>query len=246
MVRSILPGLGFALPFYLLLGAAQSRYARYEVPLLPVIALWTGRMMVETLNVASIGGTIEQLLKCHRRQAALIVIYTQVVMLTAADCILLLAPMWHPDPRDLAAQWLAQYAPSPTVIAFGGMPWFWTPPVNPLFAMPVRGQWERFTPPQEQARYCFDGGDPLDPTTIALYRPAVVVLSEYEYVDALRLKQPKALAYVNALRRQYNDPIVFMASHPLGGRGAIDGLPTQDLPHDMLYPSPTILIFIRR
>jgi len=41
------------------------------------------------------------------------------------------------------------------------------------------------------------------------------------------------------------EPILFKSAHPFLRARFIDGLPTQDLPHDMGYPSPAILIYTR-
>jgi hypothetical protein len=54
------------------------------------------------------------------------------------------------------------------------------------------------------------------------------------------------LAYLAVLRRDYRLGAAFGSARPLGGRRNIDGLPIQDLPHDMLYPSPHVLIYARR
>ena len=37
----------FALPYYVLIGLAVVRYARYIIPLLPILALWTGRLLAD-------------------------------------------------------------------------------------------------------------------------------------------------------------------------------------------------------
>ena len=87
---------------------------------------------------------------------------------------------------------------------------------------------------------------PFDIHGLIAQKPPIVTMSEYEYFDRLRLKDPGAMAYLAEIRRSYNSPIVFADVHWLGGRRSIDGLACQDLPHDMLYTSPTTLIFTRR
>jgi hypothetical protein len=71
-------------------------------------------------------------------------------------------------------------------------------------------------------------------------------MSEYEYFDRLRIDDPDAVHYMSVIDHDYSPPLVFADAHWLGGRKSIDTLPCQDLPHDMLYPAPTILIFRRR
>jgi 4-amino-4-deoxy-L-arabinose transferase-like glycosyltransferase len=230
---------GFALPYYLLTGAAQSRYARYDIPLLPILALWSARLVCE----------VPDLFGASAKTARTVVFAATALVLafTFADTCVLIAPMTSPDTRERAAIWLNEHAPAPTPIAFAGLPWFWSPAINVLFSSEGPGAWKAHTPPSETARYVYNPSETLDPAILtAPNAPRFAVVSEYEYYDALRLKQPNALAYVDALRRLYNPPIVFADPHPIGGIDSIDGLPAQDLPTDMLYTRPTILVFTRR
>lgn len=224
----------FALPYYLVVGAAQSRYARYEIPLLPILALWAVRVVIEFAGARD-----------PRRPAA-VAVGVFVALFTLADTIYLLRPMTVTDPRDQAATWLAQHAPAPTPIGFTSTPWFWSPPVSPYFTLPGVGQWKSVVPPAEAARFVYNPDKAFDSAQLAAVRPPFVVLTESEYFDYLRLKNPDTLAYLVVLRQNYAPPIAFSAPHPLGGKHQIDGLPTQDLPPDMLYPSPHILVFERR
>jgi 4-amino-4-deoxy-L-arabinose transferase-like glycosyltransferase len=228
----------FALPYYILTGAAQSRYARYEVPFLPILAIWTARFLVDWLTAA--WGPKRMVGYVGYAMAAIVLGFTIV------DSWVLISPMARVDNREAAAAWLNKNAPPPTQIGFGGFPWFWTPPVNRYFAWPGPSGWIEQSPPSEVARYCYNPLEGLDPSYLLASNTPVVVLSEYEYYDALRLKLPNALRYVDDLREKYNPPIVFSDPHPIGGIGFMDGLPVQDLPTDMLYPRPTILIFTRR
>jgi hypothetical protein len=223
-----------ALPYYLLIGAAQSRYARYEIPLLPILALWTGRMIADGLRIP-------------RMRLPALAAATAVLLVTAADCFLLLRPMSQDDPRDRAELVLRAAAPYPAAIGFPVTPWFWTAPVVPTFSLPGPGQWLGTREGgQQQPRFVYRDDKPFDSTLLIIKHPRFVVLSEYEYFDRLRLGDADTKAYLAVLRREYQPPVVFASTHPLGGLMTLDGLPVQDLPHDMLYPSPTELVFVKK
>ena len=224
----------YALPYYLVVGAAQSRYARYEIPLLPVLALWTGRMIADGLN--------ERRWRIFGTSIGL-----ALAVFTAIDCLALLRPMTQTDPRDRAAIYLQSNAPSPTPIGLAIPPWFWTPPLIPYFSLPGPTQWMSTKAGKALAGHMlYNDEKPFDATLLAASRPPFVVLSEYEYYDRLRLNQSDAKNYIASLRRDYRPPVVFASTHPLGGIKTSDGLPVQDLPHDMLYTSPTVLVYQRR
>jgi hypothetical protein len=233
--------LAFALPYYLLVSAAQSRYARYEIPLLPVLCLLASRFMVELTG---------QTLGAKKRGAQLM--WAGVVAYTAASAAFMLAPFLLVDPRDRACEWLNNNVPADAEIGMPDEPWFWTPPLSPYFSMPGPGQWIGLPDGEAEANRIvpFYGQQNDEPTSfdsrvLTGQSPPVVVMSEYEYFDRLRLRKSDALNYMAVLSRRYTKPIVFAAPHWLGGIRYIDGLPCQDLPHDMLYDSATVLIFKR-
>jgi hypothetical protein len=71
------------------------------------------------------------------------------------------------------------------------------------------------------------------------------------YGDALRAKDEKARAYIDAVKQRY--PKVKVFSGDLNANGSVFapfrtdypelGIPR--LPHDMLYPCPTVVVFTR-
>jgi hypothetical protein len=227
----------FGVPYYLLMAVASSLYARYDVPLLPLLALWIGRLLADGVRRVRVAHLA--------LRAAAIALIAAAFAFTLAHSVTILLPMGRTDPRDQAGRWLARNAPMPTRIGFATKPWFWTPPITPMFPFPAAGPFRAFASEQEMERYVFNLRQPFDAKLLAASRPAVVVMSEFEYADRLRLKNPAAAAYFEVLRRDYAKPIIFRAAHPLLGPRSIDGLPTQGLPHDMLYPSPAILIYRR-
>ena len=227
----------FALPYYVLIGLAAVKYARYVIPLLPILALWTGRLLADASRLT------RPALRFPALGAGAV-----VLALTLLNSSLLLEPMARQDPRDAALAQINTASPSATV-GFGVLPWFGTVPISPYFTQPYPGFWRKEVSPENAARIIYTGTD-WD-TAVLAKRPDYVVLSEYDYVDALRVHNPAAVRFVQALTQGgYQMSGNLVALDPLaildGLPTQVSGLPTHGLPHDMLYTNPTILIYERR
>lgn len=233
----------FALPYFVVISLASVRYARYVVPLLPLLAVWCGRMLADWTRV-------------HTRPVFILrrIAAVAVLVFTLADCVVLVSPMAQADPRDRALAWL-EHQPPPASVGFAAQPWFGTPPVSPYFSSPRPGGWRQFVPPGSPVslavqgqpwRVSFPSGD-WDTAVFTTNPPHFVVLSEYDYRDALRLHDPRALLFLGTLRQGYTQAACFHGPPPLFHRLHFNnGLPAQDLPHDMLYPDPTIVVYTQR
>ena len=238
----------FALPYYVLIGLAVVRYARYTIPLLPVLALWTGRLLAD----------VSRLPHPTRRRGG-VVAGAAILLFTLVDTLLLIRPMTAMDNRDRAWAWLQGHAPDPVPIGFAALPWFGVPPVSPWFCAFVPGTWTRIAASRDDLRrivYPYqvapDGSilrHDWDVATLRRVSPEFVVLSEDDYDDALRLHDPVAIAYLQTLRRHYALVPFDETDDNRDVQGLHDdayGLPTRDLPSDMLYTNPVILIYKRR
>ena len=148
----------FALPYYVLISLAAVRYARYTIPLLPVLALWVGRMMADWSRAAS---------PVRRGGVALWVSAATLGDLTlwCGVCDSLLnASMADQDMRDWALRLMdtpgdANRAASPPTVGFAAQPWFGTPPVSPYFSLPKPGGWRGTVSPPEISRIVYGGKD---------------------------------------------------------------------------------------
>jgi hypothetical protein len=227
----------FALPYYVLISLAAVRYARYVIPLLPVVAVWCGRLIADASR-----------LKADGPRYAALGIAAVALLLTLCDCLLIVRPMAKLDNRDRALRQIDALAPPPGTVGFAVMPWFGTPPVDPYFPDPLRGGWRAMVSPQETARIVYSGKD-WDIGSLQAARPDLVVLSEYDYRDALRLHDPNFERYMNVLRQQYQVRSRIVSPGVTWerdwSRGSF-GLPIHHLPHDMLYTDPAIMIYQRR
>ena len=223
----------FALPYYVLISLAAVRYARYTLPLLPILALWAGRMLADGSRLA---GSFSGL------AAAVGTVVSLAALVGSAS---LSGIMASEDTRDTALRWLNTNAALPQRIGFPVQPWFGTAPVSPYFPLPRPGAWRSVTAPETEKRIVYSGTD-WDIKALQAEKPDVVVLSEYDYDDALRLRDPAATAYLAELTLRYA-PVAgaFAPLSTLSRGGDRQEFPSRDLPHDMTYPSPDLVIYRR-
>lgn len=236
----------FALPYYVLISLAAVRYARYTIPLLPVLALWVGRMTADWSRLPR---------PALRRLG--VVAGTGALVWTLFAAFWLVRAMAGADSRDKALAWIKSHSTASATFGFAAQPWFGTVPVSPYFPMPRPGGWRRVTPLEIQRRILYAGKD-WNLEILKSANPDFVILSEYDYADAQRLKDKGASVYLDYLTDQdhahpyyevafyyYGDlglPRKVKELFPEEGLHAVS-LPTRALPHDMLYPSPTITIY---
>ena len=226
----------FALPYYVLISLAVVRYARYALPLLPLLALWSGRFLaalsrqprpIWRVAVAAGGAAI--------------------FLFTLLDSYYLIRPMARPDSRDAAFAWLQAQAQPSAPVALDASPWFQMPPLSPWFTHPQPKAWQMYHLTTLEEAHCVYNGTDFDADLLQAQRPPFVVVSEYDYADHLRLRDGQIDAFLAVLKKDYAAPVIFDSPPPpLGRRKSIDGLPVQDLPHDMLYAAPAILVYPRR
>jgi hypothetical protein len=236
--------LAFLVPYYLLIGlpAVQIKFARYCLPLLPAFLPFAGALFSAWRDAKPV------------QRAA------NAALLAAAGFALFLScgfntVMTGPDPRDLAADEIKKTGIASVGFATG--PWFYSPPLNPLLAAPyppvargaaAQNEFPRLFP-------CLEGGDPNKPVewSVALLNetaPRAVVISEINESDALRIRDPKAVAYRDALtaaypnRKVFSNPVTFLGV-PITRPREPFGFPVQDLPHDMVYTNPTTVLYTK-
>ena len=235
----------FALPYYILISLVAVRYARYTIPLLPILALWTGRMVADWSRLPR---------PTLRRLGTFVGGGALAWTLLAA--LWLVRVMAGTDSRDEALAWVRSHSSASATFGFAAMPWFGTAPIDPYFPMFQRGGWRSMTPPAEAAHYIYAGSD-WDLDLLKSANPDFVILSEYDYYDALRQRDPKAIAYIDYLKDSNHNPYFWdiaylpddlglpkwIGEEQTASKPWVRSLQTRDLPHDMLYPSPTIFIF---
>jgi len=228
-----------ALPYSILIGLAAVRYARYAIPLLPLLMLWAAFWIVSLLGSRSYSPEDDKSNQGPAKGLRYSVLAASLVAfgLTLGYTLWLIVPLSAPDPRDRAVQWLNMHTAPSTAIAFPTMPWFQTAPVC-LYLPSQRGEWQQDPAMLSQCSrvlYTYDWD--LAPLSEG---PAAVVVSEYDTMDALRVGNPSAVTYMSALKSQYS--IGFQD----GGYSPPLGFFMRHLPHDMIYAYPQITVYVRR
>ena len=224
--------MAFAVVYYLVIGMAHVRFARYTIPLLPVMAVIGARPVADLLNTR---------IRAIRYATAVILI--PIIAYTTFYSLALDRVMASPDTRDQAVRWIRGNIPAGSSIAFPTIPWFYTPPLDPYFGLPSPS--ERFNQASEVADYSLvvNADREWDADFLARESPSYVILSEFEYVDRRRIKDRAYESYSSVLGRDYRLVRRFSDSPSLFGLRVPF---TPELPHDMSYPSPTILIYGQR
>jgi 4-amino-4-deoxy-L-arabinose transferase-like glycosyltransferase len=226
----------FALPYYLVIGLASVKFARYALPLLPALLLWAGALVTSMSR--------------WRRDAGRA---AMVVVGLAATWALLFAlaldrSMGGRDPRDDAADFVRSRGDIAKV-GFATGPWFYSPSLAPSLGNPdiavarasVAGSaLPMLMAPSKSWNAESIAGGALD----------AVAVSETEYGDMQRLANPLALSYLASVERMLPQAHVFARPVELFGLRftTLDthrGLPEQSLPHDMGYTNPTEVVFTR-
>lgn len=236
----------FTIVYYAIIGAAQVRFARYIIPLLPALALFASRFsldLVERLRYPK--GRCEGVCLASQTPGILFsMLIVLVVGYTAAYSFALDAMMARPDTRDRAVVWIDQSIPQGLSIGLPTIPWFYTPPLGPEVGMSPEAS-ERYSKALEVTDYCIlaDPESDWNAKFLKSRMPSYVIMSSFEYADPLRLKDTSAMEYSQVLQQNYrldqrfsDEPTIFGHKVPF----------VRSLPHDMSYPDPTILIYSKK
>lgn len=228
----------FLATYYAVIGMAQVRFARYTIPLLPILVLLAARVSADLMRRLFSGRAFARTLGAVTAMLVVLVAGYSLVCSLAVDRVFA-----STDTRDQAANWIRQNVPLHSTIGLPTIPWFYTPPLDPSFGL-ISPQ-ERYDRAGAVADYdlVVSRTDEWDARFLQREAPQYVVLSRFEYADRLRLHDRTAAAYFGVLKRDYrlvrriaDPPTLFGQRIPL----------MPGLPHDMSYAAPTILIYERR
>ena len=228
--------LAFVIAYYAVIGAAEVKFARYTIPLLPVLAILGARVSVDLVGRLWAGGLLARL----AGYLAAIVLSLAIVC-TAAYSVAIDAVFVRPDTRDLAAAWVRRNVPRGSSIGLPTIPWFYTPPLDPYFGLLEPA--ERYERVKEFTDYVLVVSESeWNAGFLRRESPDYVILSEFEYRDRLRIRDAAAREYFDVLRSDYRLEREFR-SPPALEKWVF---PAYALPHDMSYAGPTILIYHRK
>lgn len=228
--------LAFLLAYYFVIGIAQVKFARYTIPLLPVIVVLAARAVCRLYERLMAGELI-----VHLARYMLTLILVAVIVYTLAYSIVVDLTFARTDTRDAATSWVRQNVAEGMSIGLATCPWFYTPPLDPFFGLPdPRDRKERVA---EFMDYVLVLGErDWNAGLLRAVQPDYVMMSEFEYHDVLRVKDPNALQYFDVLRQYYVLEKEFKSLLTRYSKLFALG----PMPHDMSYASPTIRIYSRK
>lgn len=225
--------------YYLIIGAAQVRFARYTIFMLPVLTLFAARITIELYDRLSESKTPSAALsKALTTMLVLIIGYTMLYSISLNKV------MTSRDTRDTSIAWIRENIPQGASIGLPAIPWYFTPPFYPEMGIPVRAE-ERLQDAQDFTDYqlVLSSQDEWDGEYLKRESPDYAVISEFEAIDRLRINDAAAIGYYKVLADDYNIKQTFTSRPRLFGIRM--PIPVK-LPHDMSYPSPEITIYARK
>ena len=226
------------LPYYAWGSVSLVRFARYLLPVFPVLAIFAAD------GVFTICEALRKRGKCWSLcwgGLSLVAVFGVFLYTLSLDRLLVVQ-----DPRDRAISWMRSEIPRGASLAFPTVPWFYTVPVAPettalataehRYSMVLRGAekegWTILANVEEDF-----SGRLLD------LRPDFVIVSDFEVLDRLRVRNRQTVEFMRRLRPGFRLVRVFANDVRLGGLKFCD---SDRLPHDMKYVAPTIWVYSRR
>jgi hypothetical protein len=219
----------FFVAYYCMLAMAKVRFFRYALPLIPILGIFCARLF----------SPIKEKRIWLRKTLRVVAAGSIVVALFISMAID--HSMSGEDPRDQVMSYLSQYANQDKSIAFATTPWYYTPPFSPWFtAMSVLQRRDAAKKVSTFKLILPAQGTEWD-NSVLTPPPDFCVLSNLESSDALRLRQPDALQFMNTLRIQYKDRIFENPPSLFGFQIHYHGY----VPVDWLYANPEIYVYSR-
>ncbi len=168
---------------YLLYSLSAVRFARYMIPLFPGISVLAARTLLEP-------GTVGKWLRGFAIIAGIIASIISYFFVQV---------MQGKDPRDAAADWMERNAKPGATVAFGRIPWFTSPPLNPRFGLPAAPQ--RAEAVNDTSRYNFRIPEKEWDQSVLTPAPDYIIVSNLEFMHPVRLENAAAISFLNAARR---------------------------------------------
>lgn len=231
--RALWPLLVFGLVVFAIIGASNVRYARYAVPLLPVVAVLAAGVVSDDIFAAVMG----------RWRAWLTAVAVTVVMggsVLAAGLMdyRMLGELAGADARAEALELLEETVPFSGEIGLITEPWFYHPPVdycNGGKALRDNPLWAAYRRPVRDLAILG-----LDVEALSEQAPRAVVLTGVEIGVRRAAGEPEAERFMDALAGLGYRPIGEFRSRAWG-EGA--GRPVAQ---DLTYPFPSIEVWTRQ
>lgn len=217
--------LAFILLYYGLAGFSAVRFARYMIPLFPAFSVLAARFIVAPFPRPVLGklmaGIAAVVVFCAFGSSALLDMH-----LTALNS------------RDFFADYLEHHAPQGATIAFAKIPWFYSPPLSPLFgapAAPIRAE-----AAEQTTRFQLIMPKSEWDTGVLSPKPDYFIISDLETANAVnRLHEPAAVHFMQALKTGSWQTM----RSPYAAHLGLFGPEVWNAPEDMRYPDPDVTLY---
>jgi len=226
------PLLAFGLVAFAMVAGSEVRYARYALPLLPIVAVLAAGVVSDDVLAAVAGRWV-----AWGTAAAVAVVMAGSVLAAGLMDHRMLGELTTTDARAEALALIEQQAPAEGKIGLITEPWFYQPPVDycnggaALRGNPLWGAYRR--PVRELAVVG------LDVEELRAAAPDAMVLTGVEIGAGLAAGEPRAEEFVAALREQGYEPIAKYHGSAWGGTDA------RPVAQDLSYPFPWIEVWAR-
>ena len=169
---------------YILYSLSAVRFARYMLPLFPVICVIAARTLLES-------GRAGKWLRGFGVVAGFIALFISQAFVGV---------MQGRDPRDAAADWMEKNAKPGATVAFGRIPWFSSPPLDPRFGLPAAPQ--RAAAANNKSRYTFRIPEKEWDQSVLSPMPDYVIVSNLEWMHPVRLENAAVVSFLEAARKE--------------------------------------------
>jgi hypothetical protein len=216
----------FAIIWLVMIGQSGVRYMRYEIPLVPLVAVLAAAaplLLWRTLPEIKLIGVL-----------ALMVVFGA----SAYHSYLLDRELIRPDSRDHMLWLISEYVPMHETVATIWEPWFHGPPLDYVNGGTVLRQnplWQTFS---RDARPHLALG--LNPEALREAKPWAVIYSNFEIRDNLRIGEKSAQEFVQLLAEDYRKVVSEASRAPLYGWCGWQP------PQDWLYPFPQLTLWVSK
>ncbi|MGD9498412.1 MAG: glycosyltransferase family 39 protein [Armatimonadota bacterium] len=228
--RELLPLVAFGVLAFVVMGSAQVRYARYEIALLPVLAVFAGGVGSDDLYLRARG----RLSAAAVAVAMALLLFASVLGAVSLDHRML-RELTSSDPRARALEVIRQQVPAEGSVGLISEPWFYHPPVDycnggpALRSNPV---WSAYRRPVRELHMVG-----LDPAALE-EGPDAVVVTGFEVDAPLQAGDARVRAFVATLPAAgYACVFRSRGSGPPWSRGRAPA-------SDWLYPFPRIEVWL--
>ncbi|MFW5868468.1 MAG: hypothetical protein ACOCX2_11665, partial [Armatimonadota bacterium] len=230
--RELWPLLVFGLVSFVMIAGAEVRYARYAMPLLPLIAVFSAGVVSDDF-LALAGGKLHAWAMAG---AASVLIVGSVLAAGVMD-YRLLEGLTQADPREHALQVLEEHVPDGGSIGLITEPWFYHPPVdycNGGVALRDNPLWAAYRDPVRDLAVLG-----LEPDALRREMPDAVVLTGFEVFVREAAGVEDAEEFVDALPSLGYERVFRV-------RGSVwAAARARPVAQDLRYPFPWIELWVR-